>query len=194
MHDNEIVRQIELRVADPKKRIDMLYEERVAIFPPVLSSMLCVAEEQLSLSLPQLLRQLYLKIGNGGFGPGYGLLGFVGGHLNVEGMSIVDVYFDHLSQIENWPKSILPICEWGESIWTCLDCNTNAGDIITMTEDGLFRTQHNLGSWVGSWAKGVDLWKQMFNFEEVKIKNPFTGAEVSHLSPGAAKGNLVMLF
>ena len=41
--------------------------------PPVSESDLVRAEALLGFGLPPLLRQLYLHVGNGGYGPGYGL-------------------------------------------------------------------------------------------------------------------------
>jgi hypothetical protein len=40
---------------------------------PVTMEELAQAEEQLGFALPALLRRIYLEVGNGGFGPGYGL-------------------------------------------------------------------------------------------------------------------------
>ena len=38
-------------------------------------------ERELGFKLPPLLRALYQQLGNGGFGPGYGLVGASGGHI-----------------------------------------------------------------------------------------------------------------
>lgn len=38
------------------------------------------AEAKMGLGLPPLLRELYTQVGNGGFGPGYGVFGLEGGY------------------------------------------------------------------------------------------------------------------
>src|SRR5258708_13239995 len=43
---------------------------------PVTGEDLAQAEAQLGFGLPSFLRRLYLEVGNGGFGPGYGLFPF----------------------------------------------------------------------------------------------------------------------
>src|SRR5216683_6367148 len=42
--------------------------------PPATGEELAHAEAQLGFELPSFLRRLYLEVGNGSFGPGYGLL------------------------------------------------------------------------------------------------------------------------
>lgn len=49
-------------------------------FPPVTEHQLKETEQQLGFSLPPLLRLLYIRIANGGFGPGYGITGVSGGY------------------------------------------------------------------------------------------------------------------
>ena len=46
-------------------------------YPPISVEDLKATEEELGFKLPSLLRDVYLKIGNGGFGPHFG--GFLGG-------------------------------------------------------------------------------------------------------------------
>src|SRR3974390_643146 len=50
-------------------------------YPCVSSKLVAAAEVQLGFPLPALLREIYLKVGNGGFGPGCGLVGLEGGSL-----------------------------------------------------------------------------------------------------------------
>src|SRR4051794_32468599 len=49
------------------------------VFPPVSAAQVCDAEAALGFPLPALLRDIYVKIGNGGFGPGCGLFGLQSG-------------------------------------------------------------------------------------------------------------------
>ena len=49
------------------------------VYPVAREQTVAGAEAQLGFALPQLLRDIYLRVANGGFGPGYGLLGIDGG-------------------------------------------------------------------------------------------------------------------
>jgi len=65
----------EFRVAAAKGWIDPL--------PPLQAAPIAAAQEAEQLAgvpLPPLLRRLFLEVGNGGFGPGYGVLGLRGGY------------------------------------------------------------------------------------------------------------------
>src|SRR5260221_14743324 len=48
-------------------------------FPPASEAQMRKTEQQLGFALPPLLRLLYTHVANGGFGPGYGLFGVIGG-------------------------------------------------------------------------------------------------------------------
>ena len=55
--------------------VDEVPASRLAPLRPAPPAAVAEAEELAGRSLPSLLRRLYLEVGNGGFGPGYGLLG-----------------------------------------------------------------------------------------------------------------------
>jgi hypothetical protein len=48
-------------------------------FPPATETQMLKTERQLGFALPPLLRLLYTQVANGGFGPGYGMIGAIGG-------------------------------------------------------------------------------------------------------------------
>jgi len=71
--------RIRSRALDPATRTDM-----AGVFPGDLPDCATVehmtdTERRLGCRLPPLLAELYKTIGNGGWGPGYGLMGIVGG-------------------------------------------------------------------------------------------------------------------
>jgi hypothetical protein len=74
--------------------------------------------------LPSLLRRLYLEVGNGGFGPGYGILGVRGGHVDDGGHTAVDLYRAWRSgpRSRSMPAGLLPMCYWGCGIYSLVDC------------------------------------------------------------------------
>lgn len=55
-------------------------------FPPATEEQIRETEQVLKFSLPPLLRFLYLHLANGGFGPGYGIIGAIGGYPLDDGM------------------------------------------------------------------------------------------------------------
>lgn len=55
-------------------------QELLFTFPPATEEQLNETEQQLGFSIPLLLRLLYTRIANGGFGPGYGITGVSGGY------------------------------------------------------------------------------------------------------------------
>jgi hypothetical protein len=83
--DGDLIERIRLLRLDAKRRTSMSKYPRMScdgdaaeypkLYPPVTLAVLYEAETRLGFSLPTLLRELYLLVGNGGFGPEYGLWG-----------------------------------------------------------------------------------------------------------------------
>ena len=57
----------------PETRTDQAHTAPTDVAPRATLELCDSAELQLGFSLPTFLRELYVKVGNGGFGPGYGL-------------------------------------------------------------------------------------------------------------------------
>jgi hypothetical protein len=90
------------------------------------------AESVVGYCLPPLLRRLYLEVGNGGFGPGYGIFGLRDGHRDDElDRTALDWYhYAHDAPSSHWsflPASLLPLCHWGCAIYSLIDCSDPAG-------------------------------------------------------------------
>lgn len=62
-------------VRESDKPTDFPSSLRPTVSPPATVEEVEAAEVILGFQLPSLLRQIYLEVGNGGFGPGYGLYG-----------------------------------------------------------------------------------------------------------------------
>jgi len=58
---------------------------------PASAEAVADAERRLGHRLPPLLRRLYREVANGGFGPGYGILGVAGGHPDDLGMTAANL-------------------------------------------------------------------------------------------------------
>ena len=77
------------------------------------------AEEEIGYPLTPLLRRLYLEVGNGGFGPGYGILGLKDGHSDDGGHTAIELYRERAPR-----EGLLPVCYWGCGIYSLIDCRT----------------------------------------------------------------------
>jgi hypothetical protein len=86
---------------------------------------LVLAEETLALPIPALLARIYMEVGNGGFGPGYGLVG-VGdsGAKDDLGNDLVRGYQGRLKEDPDeltwaWPSGWVPLASWGGGDFSC---------------------------------------------------------------------------
>src|SRR5207249_395965 len=68
-------------------------KEIAQYYPPATESQLLATEIALEFQLPPVLRSLYAQVANGGFGPGFGILGALGGFAcsNIGG-NVVEAY------------------------------------------------------------------------------------------------------
>ena len=92
--------------------------------PSVTETALNDAEVRLGFTLPDLLRELYLHVGNGRFGPGYGLLSL--SDMGDRELSLVGSYLEMRRDYAvipswKWPTGLLAFCDWGCNIYACLD-------------------------------------------------------------------------
>jgi hypothetical protein len=147
--------------------------------PAACASEAAIASDEKSLGfrLPAVLRRVYGEIGNGGFGPGYGLIGVSGGRPDDTGKTLAEVYainatVDPEDPSWSWPKGLVPICHWGCAIYSCVDClspgnpvrifDPNAHEDSTSWDDALFDEAPSLEQWLREWAAGVDLWVKSY--------------------------------
>jgi hypothetical protein len=72
------------------------------------------AENVIGYPLPRLLRRLYLEAGNGGFGPGAGILGVRGGVPDDDWADLVQLHLASQADPEFvWPPWLIGIFDWG---------------------------------------------------------------------------------
>jgi hypothetical protein len=132
-------------------------------------------ERRLGFAFPPLLKRIYVEIGNGGFGPGYGLIGLTNGTPDDTGKTAPEIYRELRSADRHepnlkWPQGLLPICHWGCAILSCIDCVDP--NFRMRVFDPNVREQDNWAScfleeangfeiWMKEWASGTDLWKAM---------------------------------
>jgi hypothetical protein len=129
---------------------------------PTMPEAVQEAEAVLGSDLPRLLCRLYLEVGNGGFGPGYGVLGLSGGH-HAGGQTALDLY-RQATPAPPWsllPAGLLPLCAWGCGIYSFTDCSHPDGRIWAWDpnggpagREGLFDQEVKLGDWLDQWVAG----------------------------------------
>jgi hypothetical protein len=134
-------------------------------------------EKRLGFAFPPLLKRLYTEIGNGGFGPGYGLIGLTNGVPDDLGRTAPATYELLRGSTPNephwtWPTGLLPICHWGCAISSCIDCtdpdfrmrifDPNAHGEGDDWADALFEEAVSFDSWIAAWASGISLWDMMY--------------------------------
>ena len=174
--ENMLVEKIRERARDPPRFVDMPDVKNKALLhkvpPPVSLVELEIAEKKLGFQLPSLLRALYLQIGNGGFGPGYGLIG-----LNDKGaknyhITLVDGYLEGITFVHPdyppWPKQLIVICDWGDNITSALDWTSAQCPVYRFNGDryaeGPFESVMELESpslqtWLEDWLNDRPLFK-----------------------------------
>jgi hypothetical protein len=137
---------------------------------PVDPTLIACDEEALGFVLPPTLKLLYSTIGNGGFGPGYGLIGLTSGE--PDNGTAVQIYQRLRSASADlpwpWPIGLLPICAWGRGAHSCIDCTSPAYAMrlvdpnVADNEEPLFDEAMSFDGWIAAWADGVDLWERLY--------------------------------
>ncbi|WP_150254343.1 SMI1/KNR4 family protein [Nocardiopsis deserti] len=131
---------------------------------PVAEEAVSECEELLGRPLPSLLRRCYLELGDGGFGPGYGLLPLWNSE---NGTSVMDAF----RRREEWPRrwrpmvnSFLTLCDWGCGTESLVDCQNPSGGMWAIDPnpapgDGLdvmlFPQEFTFAEWMRRWVDGT---------------------------------------
>ncbi len=148
------------------------------LFPIASNSDVAKAEAKLGFALPNLLKRLYLEISNGIAGFSCDIMGLDGGCASDAG-SLVDSYLCFKtggeSETRSWRTGLLPFCNWGCAIYSCVDCTDAAHPIFTYEDSGVWTERYSLSEFFEMWLKGKVLFSQE-NVEVVtkEIVNPFT--------------------
>lgn len=152
--DQELIDQIKRKVESGLiTTMQDQYGMKARLYPPASDEEIAWAENGIGAPLPPLIRELYRQVGNGGFGPGYGIAGLRGGKQiykrdfveNVQNSAIeIKAHLrESIAQAdsetpdyqieqdkrhyENWNKigidHLIWYCDWGCNIVTLVDYN-----------------------------------------------------------------------
>jgi hypothetical protein len=173
MDENQLIEAIRERAARPELRNDFAHLFGAEVSASAKTAAVDGAERAIGYALHPFHRRLLTEVGNGGFGPGYGLIGLPGGTMGVDGHSLVAL--SRLLLDESGPSSSVPVvvlCDWGCGTWACIDCETGA--VLTIAEDGLKDSGQTICAWFEDWVSGVELWRRVFKEEQRIVQNPST--------------------
>lgn len=180
---DQLILAIRERSQDPVRATESAEFVRPKVYGPVSDNDLAASENALGFSLPSFMRRLYGEVGNGGYGPGYGLIGVDNGATD-DGLSIVELYreFCTLTLDDSawlWPKYLIPICNLGCGMYACIDCSTADGAIIWFEpnprEQGesleryLIPVAPTMSAWLASWLREEDWYTIAYNQSELKL-------------------------
>jgi hypothetical protein len=137
---------------------------------PVSPDTLARAEAALGFGLPPLLAALYSRIGDGGFGPEYGLLPLLEGPPRGERPAVVQ-YVDNRKVGEKdpdwpWPAGVLPISHWGCGMYACVDSRSAQGTVLLFepNADEAGRAWYvdapSLADWLRGWLDGTGWYEE----------------------------------
>ena len=172
MNEDQLIAAIQQRASNPATRTDFAERWHRELGPPASADAIEVAGREMGCHFHQLHARLFKEIGNGGFGPGDGLIGIPGGSLDAQERSVIELRQGLFSDHEMLQMSVVPLCDWGCGIWSCVDCETGA--ILSISEFGLRDLEQGLQSWFEDWTSGVNLWDRMVVVNELRMEHPRT--------------------
>jgi len=174
--DSDILKELAARSASGTLTAndEFLNEDTTPLSPKAIEQ----AEARLGFQLPPLLKSIYLKISNGGFGDSYGFLGLVGGPRNEAGMDAVSLYesfreADPDDEHWHWPEGLIPVCHLGCGMYHCLQCGNSDTPVVWFEpnphEDGESWVDSfvpfcpTFSEYLSAWLDDVDLWAELEN-------------------------------
>ncbi|MGA4850623.1 SMI1/KNR4 family protein [Streptomyces sp. G5(2025)] len=134
---------------------------------PLDARTLARAEAALGFRLPPLLAALYTRVGDGGFGPEYGLLPLLEGKSSGGEPTVVEHYLEMRDSDDwGWPEGVLPISHWGCAMYACVNCRTDTAQVLLFEPNGgdpkhaWFVDSPNLTTWLTAWLDGTGWYEE----------------------------------
>ena len=128
--------------------------------PPASPAAIEEAETLVDTGLPKLLKELY-AIANGGFGPGYGLLGLRDGFTDDMHRTAVDILAEAPQGLwPGMPTGLLPLCHWGCAIYSFVHCPSeriygwDPNPVEPDDDVPFFAQEYVLDTWIEAWLNG----------------------------------------
>ena len=169
---NELFKKIRLRAENEQTRTD-----NCDVVVPKISSKysyreLNEFEFRISRELPASLKRIYVEVGNGGFGPGYGFMSLEN-NIDTNQETVLNTYHSFCSDDPEddlwiWPKELVPIIDWGCAIRSCINCDTGTVSIFDPNIEFEKMSEYfipqgvSLESFLLKWCEGVNLWEEVY--------------------------------
>jgi hypothetical protein len=154
-------------------------------FDPISVESFEEEERRLSIRLPHFLKRLYTEVGNGGFGPGVGLLSMVSLSSSDHPISYFHTTFREALSLRRaeWAKSVVAFSHWGCLILSCVDLdspdendpsvlrfepNMPQADTLLFLKGrpfrgtGLIPECDNLSTWFENWINGMEMFERPY--------------------------------
>lgn len=147
-------------------------------FPVVSIHDLEEAEKRVGFQLPDLLKAFYTTIGNGYSGSWCDIIGLSGGKCFEFG-DVFEAYqiLKDGQEYEGrtWNRGLLPFCDWGCNIFSCVDCTDPEHPITTFEDYRLEPQNYSLNKFFEWWCADVDILSQrQRNIEAIEFFDPIT--------------------
>lgn len=134
------------------------------LYSPVSPEVIAATEADLRFPLPPLLVQCYTEIGNGGFGPGHGLIGLESEDGDAFRHDLTDACLAELYTAYReedlrrpWPKGLLPLFLKGCGAMDCIQATKPPYLITHLNDDAtLERTTQPFEAYLQSWVEAME--------------------------------------
>ena len=144
-----------------------IQEAAGATYAPATADAVAATERSLGFRLPPLYVQLLTQVANGGFGPGFGLIGlppdgFVDTDLPGD---LVSTYLLGRGAVERGlrtPEALVVLCTWGCGRVSYIDAARPEAPVVSseLTDKGVeyVQTSSRFRDWIAAWANGNGAW------------------------------------
>ena len=149
-------------------------------YPPITADVIAETEAKLGFPLPELLKRCFTEFSNGGFGPGYGVIGI--GTVDHGAMGdLVEIYKQFETDDDpDWQKGMLPFCGFGCAIFSCVDCFDPDLTVYTYEYPDLNNEGIGLEDYFKRWINDEKV-RDLAGAERIstEIISPFSGKKVT---------------
>ena len=149
---DDLIARLRERAQQEGRRTDEEDDVKPEVHPPLSNEAIDAVQDQLGFKLPKPVRRFYSEVCNGGIGPGYGIVGLPGGARADGPDDPVELYKtfrknDPREPSWRWPEQLLPICDWGSAIRSCIDCSKPDAPVVRFDPNPID---------AGDWAKAFN--------------------------------------
>jgi hypothetical protein len=162
-----LIRRLQERIRH-EPTVDLAICPPIRPRPPVSEQALLSAMETIGFPLPQLIRELYTRVANGGYGPGYGVLPLGGPTYNLVASRLQ--MNEEAERDWAWPEQLVVLVNWGCHYFSGVDCSQKSCPVFFYnndrnTEGATFADflppeADTLEEWLSAWLDGEDLWER----------------------------------